>query len=97
VTTQNVKDLVVPIAMVGALLGQMFYLGRASQRLDTTVETIAIVNGKVVAQDRDEVAIRADIRNLENQLASLKGEADVQKLKWEKDHYQLLARRVVQP
>lgn len=95
--TQNVKDLVVPVAMVGALLGQMFYLGRASQRLDTTVETIAIVNGKVIAQDRDEVTMRADIRNLENQLASLRGEADIQKLKWEKDHYQLLARRVVMP
>lgn len=95
--TQNVKDLVVPVAMVGALLGQMFYLGRASQRLDTTVETIAIVNGKVVAQDRDEVAMKADIRSLENQLAVARDEAATLKLKWEKDHYQLLARRVVQP
>lgn len=95
--TQNVKDLVVPVTMVAALLGQIFYLGRASQRLDTAVTSISRVEGASLAQEREEVVMRADIRNLENRLNDVISKHDTLVLRWEKDHYQLLARRVVQP
>lgn len=66
--TQNVKDLVVPVAMVGALLGQVFYLGRASQRLDLATAAVETLAHTAEQQARDEIEMKADIKYLRGEL-----------------------------
>jgi hypothetical protein len=95
--TQNVKDLVVPVAMVGALLAQSFYLGRASQRLDAAVDNVSRVAVAAATTDRELLGVRSQLSILTDRIAAIKEEGDLNKARWEKDHYQLLAHRVVQP